>query len=127
MCDMGHATINGKPIGPQPDSQVISRSAILILSGILIGTTYGHGGMSGLGFYRFCAGIIGVISFLGLELIANGRRKRMLRKTLAVADSTLKSRLLRHVSSQSPEAPNSRRSPISAESSYLTVTMAVRG
>jgi len=121
---MANSTINGKAIGPKPASQVISRSAILILSGILIGTAFGQGGVQGLGIYRFCAGMVGVISYLGLELIANGRRKRIVKKKLAVAASTLKSRLLRHVSSESQATPKLRRSPISAESSYLPVMVA---
>jgi hypothetical protein len=124
---MGHSTINGKPIGSQPSRQVISRSAILILSGILIGTAFGQGGVNGLGSCRFCAGMVGAISYIGLELIANGRRKRIVRKRLAIARSTLKSRLSRHVSSHSPQPPKCRLSPISAESSYLPVMMAGSG
>ena len=36
---MGPSSINGKPVAPQRSPQVISRSAILILSGVLIGNS----------------------------------------------------------------------------------------
>ena len=124
---MGQTSINGKPIGPSSSRQVVSRSAILILSGVLIGTTIGQGGLAGLAVYRFFAGVIGLISYLGLELVAHGRRKRVLRKTLAVVDSTLKSRLSRHVSSHPPRAPKRKQLNFCDESSYLPVTVAVRG
>ncbi len=120
---MRHATINGKPIGPQPSRQVVSRSAILILSGVLIGTSIAQGEMSGIAYSKFCAGMIGIISFLALDLLAQRRRTRVLRKTLAAVDSTLTMRLRRHVNSQPPSVPKCRKLTPIGESSYLPVTL----
>lgn len=120
---MKQLTINGKPIRPQTPPQVVSRTAILILSGVLIGTTLSQGGLAGASFYGFMAGILGLISFVGLDLAAHGQRKRLIHKTLAAADSNLVGRLRRHVESEM--APSARRSRIvrrSAVASYLPVT-----
>jgi hypothetical protein len=121
---MAPSSINGKPIRPTSPRQVISRSAILILSGILIGTTIGQGSLTGLAFYRFCAGIVGLISYLGLEMVAHGQRKRVLKKRLAAADSNLKSRLSRHLVAHEPKAPVRMSAICIEESSYLPVMVA---
>ena len=124
---MGHATINGKAIRPSSPRQVVSRSAILILSGVLIGTTIGQGGMAGIAFYRFFAGIVGLISYLGLELVAHRQRGRVLQKALAAANSRLGSRLLRHVTSHETKGPKRMSVIHLAESSYLPVMVAGGG
>jgi len=121
---MGDASINGKPVGPRRSPQIISRSAILILSGALIGNSIHQGPLEGISFQAFCAGIVGFVSFLGLELVAQRGRQRVVRKTLAAADSMLTKRLRRHVESQTPMAPTRRRLLPIGESSYLTVTQA---
>src|SRR5579872_6224396 len=101
---MRHASINGKPIRPQSPPQVVSRTAILILSGALIGTSLSHESLTGSSFVAFAAGIVGLISFVALEQVAYGRRKRLVRNTLAACDSTLTRRLERHVRSGSTPA-----------------------
>jgi hypothetical protein len=127
---MGHASINGKPVAPQRSPQMISRSAILILSGVLIGNAVHQGPLDGISFYGLCAGIAGLVSFLGLDLVAHRGRQRVVRKTLKAADSTLTQRLRRHVDCQTPQAPTRRRMlpslVPSGESSYLPVTPAWR-
>jgi hypothetical protein len=123
---MAHASINGKPIAPQRSPQIISRSAILILSGVLIGNSIHQGPLDGISFSAFCAGIVGMVSFVGLELVAQRSGQRVVRKTLAAADSTLTKRLRRHVECQTPKAPTRRRFLPACESSYLTVTTAWR-
>ncbi len=127
---MGHASINGKPVAPQRSPQVISRSAILILSGVLIGNSIHQGPLDGLSFYGFCAGMTGMVSFVGLDLAAQRGRQRVVRKTLAATDSTLTQRLRRHVECQIPAAPTRRRMLPRVlppgESSYLPVTPAWR-
>ena len=127
---MGYASINGKPVAPQRSPQIISRSAILILSGVLIGNSIHQGPLDGISFYGLCAGITGMVSFMGLELVAQRGRQRVVRKTLAAADSTLTQRLRRHVECQTPKAPTRRRLlPMvlrPGESSYLPVTPAWR-
>src|SRR6266478_4768710 len=119
---MRHATINGRLVGQQqPARQVISRSAILILSGVLIGTAVSQGNLAGVSLYGFCAGIIGMISFFALDLVAQKRQTRIIRKRLAVADSTLTTRLRRHVSPETAK-PTQRRRPLPVgEASYLPV------
>jgi hypothetical protein len=128
--DMGHASINGKSVAPQRSTQVISRSAILILSGVLIGTSIHQGPFDGLSFYGLSAGITGMLSYLGLELVAQRGRQRVVRKTLAAIDSTLTQRLRRHVECQTPKAhTRGRLLPLvlaPGESSYLPVTPAWR-
>jgi hypothetical protein len=121
---MKHFTINGKAVGAPTSRLVISRSAILILSGVLIGTTVSQGNLTGTSFTGFCAGIVGMISFFALDLAAHGRHRRVLRKKLAAADSTLAKRLTRHVDSQSMRTPSHRRPHV--DSSYLPVTPAWR-
>ncbi len=120
---MQQLTINGKPVRPQTQPQIVSRTAILILSGVLIGTTLSQGNLAGVSFYGFIAGILGLISFVGLDLVAHKHRKHLVRKTLAAADSNLAGRLQRHVESQTaPAAHRSRivrRVPVA---SYLPVT-----
>ena len=127
---MRHVSINGKPLAQQRSPQVISRSAILILSGVLIGNSLHQGALDGIAFYGFCAGIVGMLSFLGLDLAAQRGRQRIVRKTLAAADSTLTQRLRRHVECHTPKAPTrSRMLPLvlaPGESSYLPVTPAWR-
>jgi hypothetical protein len=124
---MRHVTINGRPIGlPQPARQVVSRSAILILSGILIGTTISQGHLTGTSFYGFCAGIIGMISFFALDLAAQKRQTRVIRKRLAAANSKLTTRLHRHVTQ--PVKPIRHRRPLPiGESSYLPVMIGCGG
>jgi len=127
---MVQATINGKPVAPQRSPQIISRSAILILSGVLIGNAIHQGPLEGASYYGLCAGLTGLISFLGLELVAQRGSQRVVRRTLAAVDSTLTQRLRRHVECQTPKAPKRPRMlpslVPSGESSYLPVTPAWR-
>jgi hypothetical protein len=119
---MRHITINGRSVGQQqPTRQVISRSAILILSGVLIGTTVSQGHLTGLSLYGFCAGIIGMISFFALDLVAQKRQTRAVRRRLAAADSTLTTRLRRHVTPRTPKPMQRRRLLPVGEASYLPV------
>ncbi|MBI3866538.1 MAG: hypothetical protein HY290_32045 [Planctomycetia bacterium] len=123
---MRQVSINGKAVSPQRSSEVVSRSAILILSGALIGTAIANGDLTGLNGTGFYAGIAGLLAFFALDLVAQGSRKRVVRRTLAAVDSRLSTRLKRDVERQSPMCrPKHRLRPI-GESSYLTVTTAAR-
>lgn len=124
---MKHLTINGRPIGPQPARQLVSRSAILILSGVLIGTTLNQPELTGTAFSGFCAGIVGMISFVALDLAAQRRQSQAVRKTLASADSMLIGRLHRHVSFEGPLAPRPRKPHAHPDASYLPVATADAG
>ena len=117
---MRNSTINGGPVGQKSSGHVISRSAILILSGLLIGTAIAQGDLGGVAFYRLVAGIIGLIAFYALDLAAQRRQTRVVRKRLAAVDSVLTRRLRRHVLVNDVAAPC--RKPWSiGESSYLPV------
>jgi len=122
---MRQITINGKPISPQRPQQVISRSAILILSGILIGRSLSQGDLTGIGFSQLCAGIVGLLAFYALDLAANRRSHRVATRTLADVDSILARRLKKHVELQkpgdSPPKPSRRRLSLYTEASYLPV------
>jgi|SRR6516165_9970038 hypothetical protein len=113
-------TINGRPVAPPGPQNVISRSAILILSGILLGTALAQGDLGGISFYRFVAGVVGLIAFYALDVVAQGQRSRIVRSKLAAADSFLEGRLRRHVPA-SDAAPSSRTRRTIGESSYLPV------
>src|SRR5262245_57009878 len=101
---MKHASINGKPIRPQSPPQVISRTAILILSGILIGTSISRESVDGASFVACAAGTVGLIAFVALEQVAHRGRRRLVKKTLAACNSTLTRRLERHLQSQTAPA-----------------------
>lgn len=124
---MGHVSINGKPVAPRRSSEVVSRSAILILSGALIGTAITQGELTGINASGFYAGIAGLLSFFALDLVAQRSRKRVVRRKLAAVDRRLSTRLKRDVELESPKRNPRRRllRPI-AESSYLPVTQAWR-
>jgi hypothetical protein len=123
-------TINGKPVAPQRPQHVISRSAILILSGLLIGRSINQGDLTGIAFSGMCAGIVGLLAFYVLDLAASRHCHRVARRTLADVDSVLSQRLKRHVELQSPNSgpprPARRRLPSYAEASYLTVAHSQR-
>jgi|SRR5579863_3661250 len=122
---MGHASINGEPVAPQGAPQIISRTAILILSGVLIGNSLHQDPFDGLSFCGFCAGITGMISFFALDLVAQRGRQRVVRNTLATVELTLAKRLRRQIECHGPTAPaRCRRMLPIAESSYLTVASA---
>ena len=117
---MRNTTINGRSVGQKGSGHVISRSAILILSGLLIGTAIAQGDLAGIAFYRFVAGIVGVIAFYALDLAAQRRQTRVVRKRLAAAGSVLTGRLRRHVPGHGV-APPCRKLRSIGESSYLPV------
>ena len=124
---MKHTSINGRPVRPPSSPQVVSRTAILILSSVLIGTSISQGNLMGGSFVTFAAGIIGMISFVALDQVAQRGRTRLVRRKLAACDSTLTRRLKRHVESQTMPAAHERHRPRRPlEASYLPVTPAGR-
>ncbi len=121
---MRQLSINGKPVTPRRSPEVVSRSAILILSGALIGTAVTQGELTGLNASGFYAGIAGLLAFYVLDLAARRNRTRVVRRKLAAIDTRLTKRLKRDVELQSPlRKPRRRMLPI-GESSYLPVTTA---
>ena len=75
---------------------LISPSSILILSGFLIGVASGHSLPTSSGQTVFFAGLIGVISYLGLSVAANRQHRRAQERANRVARSRLEQRLDRH-------------------------------
>lgn len=122
---MSNLSINGRPVAAPRPVQLVSRTAILILSGVLIGTGVGRGAPAGIYFYTFCAGVIGLISFMGLEHLAERQRQAKTRRVLEAAERTLASRIDRHVPRyRTARVRRHYRSRATPESSYLTVTTA---
>jgi hypothetical protein len=93
-------TINGKPVSRAHQLQLVSRTAILILSAVLIGTTIGRASLSGIYMYAFSAGIIGMISFFALDIAAHRKSRQVARKTIEVWQERLAARIERHVPRQ---------------------------
>ena len=122
---MSYPSINGRPVAAPRPVQLVSRTAILILSGVLIGTGVGHGVPAGLYICTFCAGVIGLISFVGLEHLAERQRQSKTRRVLKATERLLASRIDRHVPRlRAPRVRRHYRSRATPESSYLTVTTA---
>jgi hypothetical protein len=119
---VSNVSINGQPVAPKRPVQLVSRTAILILSGVLVGTAVGHGVPAGIYVHCFCAGVLGLVAFVTLDHLAERRRKQTVRRALERSQRTLASRIDRHVALA--PVKRSRRHRASAESSYLTVTMA---
>ena len=121
---MQSKSIYDNPVGMSPSGQLVSRSAILILSGVLIGTTSNQAELSGTAFTGFCAGVIGMISFFTFDRGARRRQTRNLEETLKSVECKLASRLRRHVDAEKLPAPRRCMSNPVGESSYLPVTLA---
>lgn len=100
---------------------LVSRTAILILSSVLIGTGIGHGVMSGLYFYGFCAGLIGLISFFALDLLAHQQMTLKARRRNENVTRVLDRRILRHVARHQTTKEAILRPIRRRESSFLPV------
>jgi hypothetical protein len=93
-------TVNGKPVSKAHQLQLVSRTAILILSAVLIGATIGHATLTGIYLYAFSAGIIGMIAFFALDVVAHQRSSQIARKVIESTQQTLARRIERHVPRQ---------------------------
>lgn len=119
---MKNVTINGKPVSPT-GPPLISRTAILILSSVLVGTAIGHGSLDGIYFYCFNAGITGLISFLGLDYLAEHRLRQTVRREMESANVTISARIERHVFAAC-RLPTLKPAPkLRHESPWLTVNV----
>jgi hypothetical protein len=107
---------NGRP------GVLVSRTAILILSGVLIGNGIGNGVMSGLHFYGFCAGLIGLISFFALDVLAHQRQLLKTRRRTESVTRVLDRRIRRHVARHQPTEDGLLHPTRRRESSFLPVT-----
>ena len=120
---MKDVTLNGKPVLPRSESPLISRSAILILSSVLIGTALGNGTFAGIYFYCFSAGTIGLISFLGLDYLAEHRARQTVSLGLERAHETISARIERHVFAIDRQPLEGPKPKLRRESSWLTVNV----
>ena len=107
----------------EPARSLVSRSAILIVSGVLIGTGMGGGAMTGLQACSLSAGLIGVIAYFGLSWVARRSRSRLASRTIEATRATLDSRMDRHRKQIEALVESHRRPAQSEDSSYLPVAI----
>ena len=80
-----------------PPREVISRSTIFILSGILIGTGLGKEIWNAAAFMNVLTGMTGLIAFYALDQLATQRSRRAARTRLQRIQRKLAGRIERHV------------------------------
>jgi hypothetical protein len=91
---------------------LLSRSSILILSGILVGMGLRDGLQHELYLLGYFAGAIGIISYFGLELLAQRRQREATKETLQRAASVLNSWLDKESGGDSRPANSSSAIPV---------------
>ncbi len=82
---------------PSKDGDLISRTTILILSGVLLSLS-AVPDLDGFEFCVFAGGMVGLISFLALDLVADQRAKMEHNPSRLVAEQ----RLTRHLTATAP-------------------------
>jgi hypothetical protein len=116
--------INGRPVAPGSGPRLVSRTAILILSCVLIGTALGQGMLNGISICGFGAGVAGVIAFVALDARATRRRNQAMRNNLRQARECLAMRIERHVPRTDwNRIEHERRRHRTRDASWLTVTV----
>lgn len=76
---------------------LLSRSTILILSGVLIGMGLSYGVTPDTQLYGFIAGIIGLFAFLGLDSHTRHQEQRAMQRAIDQATCIIEHRLGRHI------------------------------
>lgn len=106
---------------------LVSRSTILILSGVLIGLGFGNGFTPSFQYLGPGAGWVGLISYVGLEMLARHRRERAAQRKMERTATTLASRIYRHIPrvTLQPAGPPLGESP-RQDVSLMTVPSAKR-
>jgi hypothetical protein len=90
---------------PKREAILLSRSTILVLSGVLLGLALREGvlpSMHSLGFY---VGLTGLIAYLGLEVASRRKHERVAREAHDRMVSILNSRIDKHMARPHPETP----------------------
>ena len=81
----------------QPPTLLLSRSSILILSGVLVGMGVAQGVALDTQFYTFVAAIVGLLAFLALDSHARQKERRAARRAHKQAACVMEDRLCRHI------------------------------
>jgi hypothetical protein len=81
--------VAGKPL--------ISRSSVLIIGGLLIGLTMSNAVHAGIRSQVFLAGAFGVVAYIGLNCVANVRRKKAIERKHEEKLSQLEARVDQHI------------------------------
>lgn len=105
---MAIATVNRKQRKRKRQNVLLSRSTILILSGILIGWGMGYSATPDAQRYGFMTGIIGLIAFVGLDSHARRQEQKATQRAIERAASVLEDRLGRHIPSPPVNVPVAR-------------------
>ena len=108
-------------VTPKPAKPWITRSSILILSGILIGMGLQLPMSTALHKSILAAGTVGLLSFLVLEGAAKLNARIARERALARLDWTLQVRIHKHIPQRRPHAMIPDVIPM-RDASYLTVS-----
>lgn len=92
-------------LSPRRDSILVSRSTILLLSGILMGMVLRDGVLPWTHFHGFYFGLTGLVAYFGLEVVARRRAEREVREAHERMVNILNSRIDKHVSRSNSEHP----------------------
>jgi hypothetical protein len=90
---------------------LLSRSSILILSGILVGMGLRDGLENELYLLGYFTGVVGIISYFGLEMLAQHRHREATKVTLQKAATVLNSWLDKEVGEGPRDATSTDKSP----------------
>lgn len=88
---------NERSLTPPRPALPLSRSTILILSGVLIGMGVSYGVTPDTQLYGFVAGIIGLFAFLGLDSHTRHQEQRAVQRAIDQATCVIENRLCRHI------------------------------
>jgi hypothetical protein len=91
---------------------LLSRSTILILSGILVGMGLRDGLEHQLYLVGYFSGAVGIIAYFGLEVLAQRRQREATRETLQRAATVLNSWLAKEVGEGSRPSASSDAIPV---------------
>lgn len=81
--------VEKQPVRRPMSQPLLSRSSILILSGILVGMGLRDGLENRLYLLGYFAGAIGIIAYFGLEMLAQRRQREATKETLQRAATVL--------------------------------------
>lgn len=90
-------SVNGRFVTTSPAPSVISRTTILILSGVLMGVGLGQPAVSQVHRQALSASLVGLVSYLGITVAARKRHREAIQTAFEQATWNLNTRLDRFV------------------------------
>lgn len=96
---------NGLALYHKREAILVSRSTILLLSGVLMGMALREGVVPWAHFHGFYIGLTGLIAYLGLEIVSRRRHDREAREAHDRMVNILNSRIDKHVARSLAEMP----------------------